>query len=229
MAESPSRVSALVPVFNEEKAVAGVVESLLQCGLIDEVVCVNDGSTDRSLEILRRFGDRIALVDLQPNRGKGHALAVGIRRASGEIVAFFDADLTNLSSEHIRVLLEPIRSGRTRAVLGIPGGDFTYSVVSVLASGPADSIGAAFTGQRAYIREDLLPHAGRMESTRFGVEVYLNSVFARGDSVVVTLPGLLALGKQDKHGWPVALKEYSSEMLEVTREIARAGWARFAG
>jgi len=49
MAESPSRISALVPVFNEEMAVAGVVDSLLQCGLIDEVVCVNDGSTDRSL------------------------------------------------------------------------------------------------------------------------------------------------------------------------------------
>jgi len=75
----------------------------------------------------------------------------------------------------------------------------------------------------------VLPHAARMESTRFGVEVYLNSLFARSDSVVVTLPGLLALGKQDKHGWPVALKQYSSEMLEVTREIARTGWARLAG
>ncbi len=66
MTEAPARISAIVPVFNEQRTVSTVVDTLLQCRLIDEVVCVNDGSTDRSLEILRRFGDRIVLVDPPP-------------------------------------------------------------------------------------------------------------------------------------------------------------------
>ena len=222
-------ISAIVPVFNEQMAVAGVVDRLLQCRLIQEVVCVNDGSTDRSLEILRQLGDRIVLVDLQPNRGKGHALAEGLRRASGDIVCFVDADLTNLSDGHIASLLEPIIDGRARAVLGSPGGDFIYSVAAAFAPRAADSIGSRFTGERAYFRQDLLPHAERMEGTRFGVEVYLNRLFSREETVVVPLPGLVALGKQDKHGWPLAVREYSAEIAEVTREIARTTMTRLTG
>lgn len=222
----PVRVSAVVPAFNEEATVAWVVESLLQCERFDEIVCVNDGSTDRTLEVLRLFGDRITLVDLQPNRGKGHALAEGIRQATGDIVAFFDADLTNLTSEHVETLLAPITTGRARVVLGSLGGDFFTSVASALAPRLADSIGSTFTGQRAYFREDLLPHASRMEATRFGVEVYLNGEFARTDTVIVLLPGLTALGKQHKHGWSLAVKEYSGEMFEVASEITKRGWAR---
>jgi len=229
MTQRPTRVSAIVPVFNEETTVALVVESLLRCGLVDEVVCINDGSKDRSLEALRMFGDRIILVDLQPNRGKGHALAEGIRSASGDVVLFLDADLINLSAEHVATLLEPIMAGRARAVLGSLGGDLFYSVASALAPRIAGSIGSTFSGQRAYFRRDLLPHAARMEATRFGVEVYLNGQFAKTETVVVALPKLTALGKQDKHGWPVAVREYSGEMREVASEIARTGWARLAG
>jgi hypothetical protein len=47
--------------------------------------------------------------------------------------------------------------------------------------------------------------------------------------VIVRLPGLMALGKQEKHGWSLAMKEYSGEVLEVTREMARTGLARLAG
>ncbi len=229
MTERPARISAIVPVFNEEATVATVVERLLHCGLVDEVVCVNDGSTDRSLEILGRFGDRIALVDVQPNRGKGHALAEGIRRASGDIVVFLDADLVNLSGEHVAALLAPIAAGRARAVLGSPGGDRFYSVASALTPRLAPSVGSVFSGERAYLRQDLLPHATRMEATRFGVEVYLNGLFPKADTAIVALPGLIALGKHEKHGWPVAVREYSGEMREVAGQIARAGWARLAG
>ena len=69
-------ISAIVPVYNEEKTVSGVVQVLLQSNLIDAVICVNDASTDESLAILQTLADRIELIDLQNNRGKGHALAV---------------------------------------------------------------------------------------------------------------------------------------------------------
>ena len=200
-----------------------------RCPAIDTVICVNDGSTDRSRAVLREFGDRIVLVDLQPNQGKGRALAEGIRRADGDIVAFFDADLTNLSEDHVDALIGPVASGRARAVLGSPGGDFMFSVAVRLAAGAADSVGATFTGQRAYRQADLMPHLARMDRTRFGVEVFLNSLPPRDDTLVVTLWGLTARGKRDKHGWRLAVKEYSVEVLEVSRELARTSLARLAG
>lgn len=196
------RISAVVPVFNEEKTVSGVVEALLQSSLIDEVICVDDGSTDGSLVILQALAGRIELIDLQDNRGKGHALAVGIKRASGEIVAFFDADLTNLSSDYVRMLLAPILRGSARAVLGYP-------------------LVAPLTGERAYYRADLLPHLNRMSETRFGVEMFLNSLFDSEDVATIRLKGLRALLKHEKHGAVKAVKEYLGAGIEIAQEIAR--------
>ena len=89
-------ISAIVPAFNEEKTVAGVVNKLLSSHLISEVICVNDGSTDATAQILSAFGDKIKFLNFADNHGKGFALAQGILAASGDIVAFFDADIHNL-------------------------------------------------------------------------------------------------------------------------------------
>jgi len=101
-------VSAIVPVFNEEKTVYGVVDALLKSNLINEVICINDSSTDKSLEILERFKDKIQLVNFEENKGKGYALTEGIKKAKNEILCFVDADLTNLSDSYIKTLLEPV-------------------------------------------------------------------------------------------------------------------------
>jgi cellulose synthase/poly-beta-1,6-N-acetylglucosamine synthase-like glycosyltransferase len=93
MLGSRKTVSAIVPVFDEETTVKKVVEVLLANNQIDEVICVNDGSSDDSLAVLETFGDQITLIDLKQNQGKGYALAAGIRAARYEIVAFFDAKL----------------------------------------------------------------------------------------------------------------------------------------
>lgn len=113
-------VSAIVPVFNEQKTVAAVVTALHASPLIDEIICVDDGSTDGSRAILEAFGEAIVLLALPTNGGKGRALAEGIRHARGTIVACFDADLTTLGEPHIRALLAPILTGEARAVPGYP-------------------------------------------------------------------------------------------------------------
>ena len=101
-------VSAIIPVFNEEKTVKKVVEVFQNSfDLIDEIICVNDGSTDKSLEILESFGDRIKLINLKRNKGKGYALAKGVEKSTNELVIFFDADFPNLSKKHIKTLIEP--------------------------------------------------------------------------------------------------------------------------
>jgi len=86
-------VSVIMPVYNTERYVTEAVESVLgQTYRPLELVCVNDGSTDASLEKLRLFGDAIRLVHLSTNSGIAAARNAGIRAAQGDFIAFMDSD-----------------------------------------------------------------------------------------------------------------------------------------
>jgi glycosyltransferase involved in cell wall biosynthesis len=93
-------VSLVVPMRNEEDSIdefmARVLPAVQQVGCDYEVVCVNDGSTDRTLELLRaaRAGDRrVKIVDLARNFGKDLAMTAGIDHAEGDAIIPLDADL----------------------------------------------------------------------------------------------------------------------------------------
>jgi len=203
-------VSAIVPTFNEERTVAKVIKTLLKSPLIDEIICVNDGSIDKSLVVLKRFKDKIGLIDLKKNHGKGFALAVGIKKAKGEIVAFIDADLTTLSDDHIATLLNPILKGKAKAVLGYPAKEWYFPCVF-----------SNLTGERAYYKKDLVPHLEKMAKTRFGVEIFLNSLFDKKKTKKVPLRQLVGLYKYEKHNSTDAFKEYLGEAIEIAQEIGR--------
>ena len=111
-------VSAIIPIYNEEKFLANFLAALLQSSSIDEIICVDDGSTDRSREILHQYTDTIRIIELPQNTGKGAALAAGIKAAHGDIVLFLDADLKNLNDLHIQALLDPLLAKRARVVVG---------------------------------------------------------------------------------------------------------------
>jgi glycosyltransferase involved in cell wall biosynthesis len=88
----PSFVSIIIPVYNCEQFVAEAIKSALeQDYLHKEVILVNDGSTDGTLEVLRTFGDAIRLID-QKNGGPPKARNTGLHAARGDYIAFLDAD-----------------------------------------------------------------------------------------------------------------------------------------
>jgi glycosyltransferase involved in cell wall biosynthesis len=89
------RVSAIVPVFNGAAMVGDGIRSVLgqRFNGESEIVVVNDGSTDSTLEVLTSFGSQIRVVS-QPNRGLAAARNAGAAAASGEFLAFLDADDT---------------------------------------------------------------------------------------------------------------------------------------
>lgn len=100
-------ISVVLPVYNEEECVGSVIDSVQSTmagyGVAYEVIVVDDGSTDRSSEILRNRGD-ITLVSHAVNEGYGRALKTGIETARGEWIAILDADAT-YPVEAIPVLL----------------------------------------------------------------------------------------------------------------------------
>jgi SAM-dependent methyltransferase len=204
-------VSAIVPVYNEEKTVSKVIDTLLKNNLINEVICINDGSTDTSMDVLNQFKEKIEIVNLQKNHGKGFALSVGIKQAKGDIVAFIDADLTNLSDDHIRELLTPILNNETRGVVGYPSlvkGNFLNPL-------------SIFSGERAYYKKDLISHVEEMAETRFGVEVFLNHLFDQEEIRKVPLKKLKGLFKHEKRRPSNTLTEYHGELSEIIKEVIR--------
>lgn len=89
-------VSVVVPVYNKEEFVEPSLETVLEQSVRDiEVICVDDGSTDATLERLRRLqqrDSRVRIHALPRNRGAAHARNVGLSLAAGRFVSFFDAD-----------------------------------------------------------------------------------------------------------------------------------------
>ncbi len=88
------KVSVIVPVYNGEKTVRACIDSLLGQTLEDmEIIVVNDGSTDRTGEVLKEYSDKITIIN-QKNSGQGIARNSGIDAARGEYIGFTDADDT---------------------------------------------------------------------------------------------------------------------------------------
>ncbi len=90
---TPSYVSVILPVFNGAAYVAAAIESVLaQTHASLQLICVNDGSTDSTRDILRSFGSKITHIDMPHNSGIGAARNAGVARATGDFIAFMDAD-----------------------------------------------------------------------------------------------------------------------------------------
>lgn len=114
-------LSILVPVFNEERLASGTMKELLavEFPCETEIVAVDDGSRDRSWEVLQAFEDqtRVKLIRHDRNRGKGAAIRTAAKAASGDYVVVFDAD-GEYESTDLPKLLTPVLDGRAEVVYG---------------------------------------------------------------------------------------------------------------
>lgn len=94
------KVCVLMPTYNNGGTAGRVVSDIL--GYADDLIVVNDGSTDNTASVLKSFGDRITVVDYERNRGKGHALRTGFRKARAmgyDYVITIDADGQHYASD----------------------------------------------------------------------------------------------------------------------------------
>lgn len=133
-APRPVRLSLVVPVYNEERTLPGVLAALaaLDVGVELEVLVVNDGSTDATASILDAVSDRrFTVVHLPRNRGKGHAVLEGIARAAGTHLLVFDAD-DEYSTDDLPALVAPLRTGRAEVVYGVRLGGMNSTQPSLL-------------------------------------------------------------------------------------------------
>jgi glycosyltransferase involved in cell wall biosynthesis len=111
-------LSVVVPCYNERPTINQLLKRVLDSPWTDEVIVVDDGSTDGTRDLLATVSDERVKVVLQPeNQGKGAALRRGFEVATAEFVVVQDADLEYDPSDY-PALLEPLVDGRADVVFG---------------------------------------------------------------------------------------------------------------
>jgi len=104
-------VSVVIPAYNEEKTIANVVKVANELPYVSEVIVVDDGSYDKTVEEAGFAGADI--ISHASNQGKGSAIKTGFKHSKGDIIAFIDGDIENLSLDKLDMIIRPILDGKT--------------------------------------------------------------------------------------------------------------------
>ncbi len=202
------RVGLVIPALDEEAAIGAVVAAV-PAGLVDEVVVVDNGSTDRTAGVARRAGARVVV---EPRRGYGAACWAGVQALDPalDVVAFLDGDGSQDPGELPR-LLDPLARGAADLVLGARRFD-----------GRADHPRHAVLGTRA---------VALVLWWRFGVRLRDLGPFR-----AIRREAMLALDLRDRgFGWPVEMVAKAAGRglriveVEVTQRPRAAGRSKVAG
>src|SRR5271157_1148191 len=98
-------VSAIVPFYNEGNRILYVLDILKGLQNVDEIVCVDDGSTDNAIEKIRERYTNIIVLENPYNQGKSAAIAKGVSKARGEYIFLIDADMSNLRKDELETAI----------------------------------------------------------------------------------------------------------------------------
>jgi glycosyltransferase involved in cell wall biosynthesis len=194
-------LSLVIPVYNEAQHLEQFLTAIdqLELAVAKDLVIIDDGSTDGSAEVLRKFSfnSPVVLISQTQNKGKGAAVRAGIERATGDIIGIQDADLeTNIAD--IPSLIEPLIQDRADVVYGSrfkKSGvqvhrTFHYLVNRVLTALSNIMSGLYLTDMETcykFFRADVIKNI-KLESNRFGFEPEVTARIARLNLRVMELP-----------------------------------------
>ena len=102
-------VSVVIPAFNEEKSIKHVIDTVKQVKSITEIIVVDDGSTDKTYDIVSK--EDVVLIKHKINKGKGSAMKTGLKKVTNNIVLFLDADLSEINKKQVESIIRPIIKG----------------------------------------------------------------------------------------------------------------------
>jgi dolichol-phosphate mannosyltransferase len=115
------KISIIIPVYNEVNVLPMVLDRVMKAalpvGCEKEIVIVDDGSTDGTSELLEKYKELVVVHHSVENFGKGAAIRIGIRKATGDVVLIQDGDLEYDPNDYIKVL-QPLVDGTATVVYG---------------------------------------------------------------------------------------------------------------
>lgn len=111
------KVTAIVPAYNEATRIGAVLAVLTQCECLDEIIVIDDASTDNTKEIVSTYNVRY--LQNTKNLGKGKSLDKAIAQASGDIFFFCDADVKGLRRSVVQAIVGPVQAGKVEMFIGM--------------------------------------------------------------------------------------------------------------
>ncbi len=222
-------VVALIPAHNEAERIAATAAAVRAIEDVSSVIVVDDGSTDHTARLAEQAGATV--VRLAGNVGKGAALEVGARHASGaDVLLLLDADLCETASQGA-LLLAPVLAGEadmTIATLPRPEGKAGFGLVKGLARWGIARMGGGFeaaaplSGQRALSSEAVA--AVRPFATGYGVEVAMSIHALRAGLRLAEVPTTMAHAHtgRDIRGF----LHRGRQLLHVAMALARVAFER---
>lgn len=217
MTDGP-QLSCIIPAFNEAPRIGAVLAVALTTPEIDEVIVVDDGSTDATVAVVQTWASRhpkLRLIRQRANAGKTSAVAAGLRAAGGELVMLLDSDLVGLRAEHLSALARPVITGRAEATISLRGN----------APKSWHWIGLDYiSGERVMARQLLLQTLDTLDRLpRFGLEVYMNRLWLANNVTlaVVQWPDVQSPLKSAKRGSRLAgLKADLAMLADMFRTVS---------
>ncbi|MFD3002162.1 glycosyltransferase family 2 protein [Pontibacter toksunensis] len=103
-------VTCLIPFHNERERIAHVLNVITRVSRIDQVLCVDDGSTDGTAAYIRAYWPEVQVVQLEQNQGKTAAIKYALKYVKHELILMMDADLQELRGEEIESAIEAFYS-----------------------------------------------------------------------------------------------------------------------
>lgn len=182
-------VTAIIPAYNEEKTIGGVIQALAASGILAEIIVVDDGSSDATANIAETYSARVIRMK---NGGKAAAMRAGAEAARSSHLLFCDADLVGFTASHVAKIIEPIQAGAAMTIGLRDRGPFWNICMKTI----LPKIG----GERCIAHKDF--SAASAGVAGFGIESALNAYCRkRGLPVaLVLLPGVRHTLKETKYG-----------------------------
>jgi glycosyltransferase involved in cell wall biosynthesis len=197
-------ISCIIPAYNEETRIKDVIYAIKNSNLVDEIIVVSDGSTDKTGEVARSC-KVTKVLELKNNIGKGGAIVEGLKYAKGEIILLVDADLRGLNKENLEKLIKPVLENKADMTIG-------YNIPFVKKE---------FSGLRCLKRFLLEPETNeeyeRLLKSRFNIENELNTKAKKKNLKViyVKMKGVRNVHKIKKYGFKEGLKRTIEMYLQL--------------
>ena len=162
--DKQERIAAIVPAYNEGPRIASVLKALVDLPLLDQIIVVDDGSTDDTFQVASKF-KKVMVLRNHKNRGKAYSMERGVKATDASIIFFCDADLKGLTPAIVEQIIKPVLNREYDMFIGVRNN----------VSQKAVKLAALNSGERA-LRRELWDKVPKEFKYRYRIEVGLNHI-----------------------------------------------------